>query len=798
MRLEALTALAASAETPEQFLEQALRALTLGLGYDIAAVGELHDDARCITTLAAVDGDTLMPTMRYELAGTPCERIYNEHRPLFIAENVGALFPEDLDLQTLEAEAYRGELLTDRQGRPFGHVFAIHRQPVTDSEDDAAFFHLVSQRIGAELLRWRAEERLKIEEQRARDFAECSSDWFWETNADHSLRTVSPARGRLDRQANLADGRWFLQRLLSGDGVSGDWARVRAAVRAREPFRDFKVSLTGPDGGAVHLCLSGRPIFDSRGDFTGYRGVGSDLTPQQEAIRAAALADTRLALAFDSLSAHIVVFDADEGLVLCNRAYRERNRQIAHLLTPGRSFEEILRALADADALAGVGNDKEAWIRRRLERFRRPQGAFDIWRSDGSWFRVVETRAPDGGTVSVGADITDLKLAEEEAEENRRRFEDYASISADWFWEQDADLRFRHIASPRALELGFEAQEHVGKTRWETGAEVSELARREHDEILALRLPFDDFRYTRTFKNGRRAHLSVSGRPRFDQDGRFLGYRGVGRDVTDIVASQEALRAEHWRAEQVSRAKSEFLAHLSHEFRTPLNAIIGFSELIEGELFGPVGNTRYRDYSSDILASARHLLKAIDQIADLNEVEFGDFEPRFEDVDLAAFLNDLLRESSVLKSAPSLTVEVHLAENNLYVCADRGALWRIVECLLSNAVKYGRSGGRIDIRVSEEGEEIGLEIADDGHGFEPAQIERALAPFGRLRSPMVRQSDGLGLGLTLVNSLVKRHDAHFSVESVPGRGTRARLLFRGGRCENARASAPSARREATT
>ncbi len=179
--------------------------------------------------------------------------------------------------------------------------------------------------------------------------------------------------------------------------------------------------------------------------------------------------------------------------------------------------------------------------------------------------------------------------------------------------------------------------------------------------LLEQREPFRDFVYRILLRDGSHGFVSSSGQPLFDSSGSFLGYRGVGRDVTATTRAEQALRDAKLQAEAASRAKSEFLANMSHELRTPLNAIIGFSEMIKSEILGPVDHEQYRTYAGDINSSGLHLLGIINEILDLAKVEAGKMDLDLRLLNLTEIAKDVLRILQTQADAMGLTLEVAIA-----------------------------------------------------------------------------------------------------------------------------------------
>ena len=229
-----------------------------------------------------------------------------------------------------------------------------------------------------------------------------------------------------------------------------------------------------------------------------------------------------------------------------------------------------------------------------------------------------------------------------------------------------------------------------------------------------------------------------------------------------------ALREARDQADAANFAKSQFLALVSHEVRTPLNAIIGFSDIIAQQSFGHNAQERYQAYAKDILASGRHLLTLINDILDLSKIEAGRYElheEEFEIDDVVGRCLTLFREKFDEKR-----LKVNYERCNLVIYADERAFKQILINLLSNAAKFTPEEGKIDIRCRSDKSSVHLEVKDSGSGIDRKDMKRVLEPFGQAENAQ-KASEGTGLGLSISKSLAEMHGGTLAIASELGKGT---------------------------
>ncbi len=252
---------------------------------------------------------------------------------------------------------------------------------------------------------------------------------------------------------------------------------------------------------------------------------------------------------------------------------------------------------------------------------------------------------------------------------------------------------------------------------------------------------------------------------------------GFNAMLEEIEANQDSLAAR-MRAESANRAKSEFLANMSHELRTPLNAILGFSEILGKQQFGPLGCERYRSYVEDIHDSGKHLLGIINDILDLSKAEAGKLTLDEDDVALEGVIRQCLRMLDARATAQGVTITPHFPARVPRLSADARLVSQVLINLLTNSVKFTPEGGSVTISFDAEADGgCVIRIADTGIGIAPENIAKVRKPFAQVATAFSRNHQGTGLGLPLVDQIMKLHGGSLEIESALGVGTTVSIRF---------------------
>jgi len=282
----------------------------------------------------------------------------------------------------------------------------------------------------------------------------------------------------------------------------------------------------------------------------------------------------------------------------------------------------------------------------------------------------------------------------------------------------------------------------------------------------------------RVRKDGACVDVSLTQSPIRGASGQVAGLALVAHDWSarkrlegQLRRKNQELQQQCQRVRAANQMKDEFLANVSHELRSPLNGIIGFTELMHDGKLGPVSD-QHREYLDDVLTSARHLLQLINDILDLSKVEAGHLESRPEKVAVGKLVHEVTAVLRAVGVQKRIAVMVEVADDVDTVYTDPGQLKQVLYNYLSNALKFTPEDGRVTVRVG--GDEPGwfrLEVEDTGIGIAPEQMPQLFVEFQQLDAGRAKKYQGSGLGLALTKRLVEAQGGRVGARSVPGEGS---------------------------
>jgi PAS domain S-box-containing protein len=251
----------------------------------------------------------------------------------------------------------------------------------------------------------------------------------------------------------------------------------------------------------------------------------------------------------------------------------------------------------------------------------------------------------------------------------------------------------------------------------------------------------------------------------------------VFRDLSQSRKSETELQQARRLADRAANAKADLLARISHEVRTPLNAIIGFAEVMIGERFGALGNERYVEYMKDIRASGERVIAIINDLLDLSRIETGKLDLAFANQNLNDLVEQCVAVMQPQANRERIIIRTSLAHALPPVVADARALRQITLNLIGNSIHLARAGGQVIVStaLSDFGEVV-LRVRDSGQGLNDNEVAAAMEPF-RTQAPSDHASDGSGVSLSLTKALVEANRAQFHIKTGPHSGTLIEVVF---------------------
>jgi len=494
---------------------------------------------------------------------------------------------------------------------------------------------------------------------------------------------------------------------------------------------------------------------------------------------------------FDSLRIAITVFDAGARLTYVNAHLTYIFRGLPPLMSLlGKSYDEILRLALPEIAAEALAVGAESFIATCISRLNEstPQ---EIPLGNGRVIEIKARRDLKGNAVLLWNDVTD-------ARNQFARLEEAIKLSADAFAFYDAKDRLITANLLYAQLCGMKLEELRGKSFEEIITEVAVSGR------LALNMPHEEW-VTRRMR-GHRSDASAdtlqttSGhaylvRDRATSDG---GRAVVFTDITEKSRAEDALAQTQTVLEssrdkaptgyladltkrldsataQADKAKTTLLRTMSHELKTPLNAILGFSDLMCA-LGDNLTSAQIREYAGLIHQGGTNLLKMLNQIMDLTKISAGRYDLRKAALDAGSMLWLAREDFAPRAEAKGIAIDASDCPIGILVMADEGVLGGMLHALIDNAVTFTQQGGAVKLSVARGEDGIKITIADNGPGVAPSDLTRILQPFEH-GGKVADHAKGAGLGLTLVKSFAELHGGRLEIESISGEGFAATLTL---------------------
>ncbi|MBL4905957.1 MAG: PAS-domain containing protein [Sneathiella sp.] len=502
----------------------------------------------------------------------------------------------------------------------------------------------------------------------------------------------------------------------------------------------------------------------------------------------------------ENLNQGVSYFDADLRLVFGNKRCIELLELPEKFGKPGTHLSEYFRYNAKRGEY-GEG-DIETLVRERLALAKKFEPhVFERTRPDGLILRIEGKKVANRGFVTTYTDVTELRSTQNALEDLNKHLDTLVEQRTETLnivldsTKNGISLVDRNlnliVANQQCCEiLGVPKQMlkpgvhfsdimRYNAIRGEYGeGVVEELVQKRVD----LAMKFEPHSFIRERLDG--TVIEVVGRPVEH------GFVTTFTDITEhkklekglrkaneqlesrVVERTKELVAEKNKAEAASRSKSDFLAHMSHELRTPLNSIIGFSDAAISEVFGPVANTKYKEYFHAINSSGSLLLSLINDILELSRLESGKVKLQETIFDPTIPAHEVLYSLKNSAEEKGVRLKCNLNFSRAKLKADQRRIQQILINLLTNSLKFTEAGGTVElnIHINSNGE-AELIVSDTGSGMTRDEIKTAFEPFSQIERNAHVSQEGTGLGLPIVKSLVSLHNGKLQFQSEKGKGT---------------------------
>ena len=557
----------------------------------------------------------------------------------------------------------------------------------------------------------------------------------------------------------------------------------------------YELTYIRKDGSRFPAIVSVTALRDALNTIIGYLLIGTDNTARKEAENALLKAGALQRAIINSENFSTIATDA-KGVVQIFNVGAERMLgysaiDVLNRFTPAEISDpqELVTRAAALSAELGepITPGFDALV------FKATRGIEDIYeltyiRKDGSRFPAIvsvtalrDTQNEIIGYLLIGTDNTARKEIEEDQQHLSQRLRDHQFYTRSLF-ESNVDAIMTTDPSGIITDVNRQMEELTDCTRYEligspfkkffTDPDLAEAA----IKLALTKKEITNYELVAHARSGKLTAVSFNATTFYDRDRKLQGVFAAARDITESKRLELALQEKNQElesarlvADKANLAKSEFLSSMSHELRSPLNAILGFAQLMESD---PVPQSpTQKDWAAQILKAGWHLLQLINEILDLAKVESGQMTISQEPVSLAEVLLECRTMIEPQAQEHSIQLSFPTFSSPVFVRADRTRLKQVLINLLSNAIKYNSEPGMIDVKCSEKSNgSVRTSIMDSGIGLSPEQLQELFVPFNRLGQDEGSEQ-GTGIGLVVAKRLVELMEGVIGVESSVGKGS---------------------------
>ncbi|AHG92040.1 PAS sensor protein [Gemmatirosa kalamazoonensis] len=565
--------------------------------------------------------------------------------------------------------------------------------------------------------------------------------------------------------------------------ISGMFDRILAggpATYAEDaPFRMERSGET--DAASAWFTFSLSPVRDDAGEVIAFFNVAVESTQrilaqrEVEAARAAAVrAEERLRGVFAQAPAFLAVLRGPEHVFeFANDAYLQLvghrdiiGRRVVDAIPEviGQGFVELLdRVLATGEPF--VGRETPVLLRQT------PDAPPTQLYLDFVYQPLVEGNGERVGIVAHGSNVTEAVMARRAIEASEARYRFLANAIPVQVWTATPDGALDFVSDRTARSLGRPAHALLGPG-WLDVVHPDDVAAATERWQQSLRTgePYEvEFRLRSAEHGAYRWHLGRAIAQRGD-DGEVLAWFGTNTDIEESKRAQAELQRLTQEALDANRAKSDFLAAMSHDLRTPLNAIGGYAQLMEMGVRGPITDEQRTDLAR-IQRAKEHLDRLVSDVLSFAKLGAGRIDLRRHTVEARALVASVLEMIGPQLEEKRLELRAPDVPNGILIACDIDKTRQILVNLLANALKFTPAGGTIAIAVRAASAVVSIDVTDNGIGIPGDQLERIFQPFAQAERALDPREQGVGLGLAISRQLARAMAGELRVSSAPGVGS---------------------------
>jgi PAS domain S-box-containing protein len=388
------------------------------------------------------------------------------------------------------------------------------------------------------------------------------------------------------------------------------------------------------------------------------------------------------------------------------------------------------------------------------------------------------------GRVLLLHDVTEYKQTRERLRQSEETSSTILENIEDAYYELDLTGKFTKVTAATARVVGVTRDDMIGRSFADfTDEETAKRLFKVYSTMFRTGEPVRELEYQIIDSTGAMRILEASASLIRDENGKPIGFRGTGRNVTARKQAERELREAKEAAETASRAKGAFLATVSHELRTPLTAVLGFAKLIKKRFSdvlmpaltgsAPAVDRAARQVAANldiIVSEGERLTALINDVLDLAKIESGKMQWQMRPMRIAAVIEQAVAATTALAEQKDLQIVTEVEETLPMIEADPDRLMQVVVNLLSNAVKF-TDQGRVTCRARRTGQELVVSVIDTGIGIATEEHDKIFEQFVQVSDTLTGKPTGTGLGLPICQEIVERHGGRIWVESEPGRGS---------------------------